>query len=347
MPVEKEFFGTTAEGIAVERYTLTNAAGMRASILTYGGVLQSLRVPNRGGALTDVVLGYDTVGEYETNGGYLGASIGRCGNRIGGSSFALDGKEYPLFANDRGNHLHGGEKGFNAYVWAAEEENGALVLSRVSPDGEEGYPGTLRVSVKHTLSDDGVFTWEYRAVSDKPTVCNLTNHAYFNLHGQGQGTVLDQWLQIKAARYTDTDAKLIPTGEEIPVAGTPMDFNDPHTIGERIRADYSALVKGGGYDHNYVLDGTCGVLRPVAAAWSGRTGIRMDVKTTMPDVQLYTGNFLDASGKGGVHYPHNGGFCLETQYAPDAVHHPAFLQPVLRPGEEFHHITSLTLTVQG
>lgn len=347
MPIEKEFFGTTADGIAVERYTLVNASGIRASILTYGGVLQSLRTPDRSGALTDVVLGYDTVKEYETSGGYLGASIGRCGNRIGGASFTLDGREYPLYANDRGNHLHGGKKGFNAHVWDAAVEDGALVLSRVSPDGEEGYPGTLRVSVRHTLGDDGVFTWEYRATTDKATVCNLTNHAYFNLHGQGEGTVLDQWLQIKAARYTDTDDKLIPTGEEIPVAGTPMDFNEPHTIGERIRADYPALAKGGGYDHNYLLEGEPGTLRSVAAAWSGRTGIRMDVKTTMPGIQLYTGNFLEAQGKNGTRYSRYGGFCLETQYAPDAVHHPAFRQPVLRPGEEFHHVTSLKLSVQG
>ena len=325
-------------------YVLTNAKGMQAGILTWGGILQFLKVPNKQGVLTDIVLGYDTVAEYESGDAYFGALIGRCGNRIAKGRFTLSGKEYSLYCNNNDNHLHGGKVGFDSRLWAAEVRGNQLILSLTSPDGEEGYPGTLRVSVAHSLDDNGLFTWEYSAHSDKETLCNLTNHTYFNLAGHGSGTILDQQVQLLADAFTVTDGGLIPTGELMPVDGTPMDFRQPHAMGERIQADFEPLLLAGGYDHNYAVQGASGTLRDAAAAWDEISGIRLRMRTTTSGIQLYTGNFLTGvQGKQGAVYPKNSGFCLETQHFPDAIHHPSFEQCVLQPGEEYHQITDMLI----
>lgn len=341
MRIDKKPFGKTSDGQQVDLYTLSNA-GIQVGILNLGGIVNFLKVPDKRGILTDIVLGYDTVAEYEQNDGYFGALIGRCANRIAQGRFTLGGKEYNLYRNNGDNHLHGGRVGFDRKIWQANVENNRLVLTLTSPDGDEGYPGRLDVSVSHSLSDDGTFTWEYAARTDKDTVCNLTNHTYFNLSGHDSGPVSEQILSIESDRFTQTDSKLIPTGTILPVDGTPMDFRLPHKIGGRIKQDYEALRLAGGYDVNYAVRGETGTLRKAAFAYCEQSGIAFNLYTTLPGVQLYTGNFIEnVAGKSGAVYRENSGFCLETQYFPDAVNHPSFEQPLLKAGETYNHTTSL------
>ena len=338
---EKCSFGVTRGGVPVEQYTL-RAGDLSCGILTYGGALRSLRVPDRARNSVDVLLGFDSIEDYQTQDKFMGALVGRFANRIGGASFVLNGKTYPLAANNNVvNHLHGGIAGFDKQVWTAEAAGpDSLTLSLVSPDGQEGYPGTLEVRVTYTLTAEGL-TIDYRARSDRDTLCNLTNHAYFNLAGQDSGPVGDQQVRLFASHYTPTDARSIPTGEIAPVEGTPMDLRALTPIGAHIDEDFPQLAMAGGYDHNWALDGQAGTLRPGAEAFCPATGIRLEMLTTQPGVQFYTGNHLEGCipGKGGAPYGPRWGFCLETQRFPDGPHHENFPSCVLRAGEEYHETT--------
>lgn len=338
MAVKKRPFGVTKGGKAVELYTISNAAGASIEILTYGGTVRALCVPDRTGRLGDVVLGYDTLAEYEAQGGYLGALIGRVGNRLEGGEFTLNEKTYRLFCNDGRNHLHGGKEGFNAKIWTAcrAGENG-IELTYTSPDGEEGYPGTLRVKVIYTFTEDNLLHISYSAVSDADTLVNLTNHAYFNLAEQGSGDVLGHKLQLGSAEFCENSAECLPTGKLLPVEGTPFDFRTPHAIGERIGAKDVQLQNCGGYDHNFVLATGRSGAKEAARVSEPSTGRTMTVYTTAPGVQLYTGNFLDETypAKGGGHYRKHAGFCLETQFFPNAMKCENFPSIVLRAGVEY------------
>lgn len=338
-------FGKTPDGAAVDLYTLTNSAGMRADITNYGGIVVSLFVPDRQGHLADVVLGYDSLDDYLAGSPYFGAIIGRYGNRIGGGRFSLEGKQYTLARNNNENHLHGGLVGFDKVVWTARgvlgDKGPGLVLEYLSKDGEEGYPGNLSVTVTYILTDQNELRIHYRATTDQPTPVNLTNHSYFNLAGQGSGDILDHELTINADRFTPVDEGLIPTGELRPVEGTPMDFRRPTAIGARVDQDDRQLGFGGGYDHNWVLNGEAGELSLAAKVYEPTSGRVMEVFTTEPGVQFYCGNFLDGSnvGKGGRQYKHRYGFCLETQHFPDSPNKPDFPSTILRPGEEYSTTT--------
>lgn len=341
-------FGVMPDGTAVEQYTLTNRA-LSCDIITFGGSLRSLRVPDRTGKPVDVLLGFDTLEAYRTHGKSFGALVGRYANRIGGARFTLNGTVYPLVANNNGvNHLHGGGLGFNRRVWKAESASDtALTLSLFSPNGEEGYPGDLLVRVTYTLTAEGL-TIDYRAQSDRDTVCNLTNHAYFNLSGHDSGPVLDQTIQLLADRYTPTDPLSIPTGETAPVDGTPMDLRRPTPIGAHIGEDFAQLRQAGGYDHNWIPNGEAGTLRPIAQASSPASGISMEVLSDLPGVQFYTGNYVEGcpAGKGGAAYGRRWGFCLETQFFPDSPNHANFPSCVLRAGETFRSTTSFRFTAE-
>ena len=334
-------FGVMPDGAVVEQYTLT-AGALSCDILTFGGSLRSLRVPDRNGKPVDVLLGFDSLEDYRTHGKSLGALVGRFANRIGGARFSLNGRDYPLVANDHGiNHLHGGGLGFNCRLWKAETaSDSALTLSLFSPNGEEGYPGDLLVRVTYTLTEEGLAI-DYQARCDRDTICNLTNHAYFNLAGHDSGPVLDQTIQILADRYTPTDSGSIPTGEIAPVEGTPMDLRRPTPIGAHIDEDFLQLRQAGGYDHNWIPNGRPGTLRPIARAASAATGISMEVLSTLPGVQFYTGNYLQGcpAGKGGAVYGSRWGFCLETQFYPDSPNRENFPSCVLRAGETYDHTT--------
>jgi aldose 1-epimerase len=338
--IETTQFGHTTSGAAVELYTLTSAKGVVAKVMTYGALLTELRVPDRSGQFADVVLGFDTLDGYLKEHPYMGATIGRVANRIAKGTFALDGKTYTLATNNGPNHLHGGVKGFDKVIWKAEQvsvQNGVAVkFSYTSPDGEEGYPGAVSASVTYTLTDDNELRLDYRATADKATPVNLTNHSYWNLAGQGD--ILEHNLTIFADRYTPVDDTLIPTGELAPVAGTPMDFTKAQPIGSRIQ---QLTNKPRGYDHNYVLNGEAGKLHQAARVSEPKTGRVMEIWTTEPGVQFYSGNFLDGSltGKHGAVYRMHYGFCLETQHFPDAVHHPQFAAVILRPGQVYTHTT--------
>ncbi|MDD3693078.1 MAG: galactose mutarotase [Oscillospiraceae bacterium] len=341
MDIVKKPFGKTSDGKSVDLFILSNA-DIQIGILSLGGIINFLKVPDKNGHPVDIVLGYDTVEEYERNSGHFGAIIGRCANRIAKGRFVLGGREYNLYCNNNGNHLHGGRIGFDSMVWQPQVSNDKLILSLTSPDGQEGYPGTLNVSVTHSLSDDGVFTWDCCAKSDKDTLCNLTNHTYFNLSGHNSGSVLNQMLQIESDAFTESDSELIPTGSILPVDGTPMDFRTAHAIGERINSDYTALNLAGGYDHNYAIRGKTGTLRKAAFAYDTQSGISISLSTTLPGVQFYTGNFItEVGGKENAVYRKNSGFCLETQFFPDAINHPNFEQPILKAGDTYRHTTSL------
>ena len=308
-------------------------------VLDYGATLRSLRVKDAHGAWVDVVLGYDSLAEYEQNDGYLGAVVGRVCNRIAGAEFELDGNRYPLYQNDGVNHLHGGKRGFDKYVWAVEELPDGLRLTRTSPDGEEGYPGTMRASVTYRV--DGVsLRLDYEAESDRDTLCNLTNHSYFNL--DGEGTVQEQLLKIHADRYTPNDAGCLPTGELAPVAGTAMDFRAFKPIGKDADSDEPCVNPFRGYDVNFCLDGSV----PAIEAKSLKSGIVMCVTTDQPGVQCYTGQGLDHTGKGGVHYGPYAGVCLETQHYPDAIHQPHFESYVLRPQDKYDTFTIFRFTAE-
>lgn len=347
--VTREAFGLTAAQVPVERFTLTTRNGMTAQILTYGGIVSSLRVPDRNGVMGDVVLGFDTMEGYLGTHPYFGALIGRYGNRIARARFTLEGKEYALAANNGPNHLHGGVVGFDKKVWRAEEVPAAeptVRLRYTSKDGEEGYPGTLETSVLYHLTDKNELQIDYEASTDKPTVVNLTNHAYFNLAGDGD--VLGHELTILADQYTPVDKGLIPTGELLPVAGTPFDFRQSVAIGARIAADHEQIRFGGGYDHNYVLRSGGARLAPAARVREPKSGRVMEVDTTEPGVQLYTGNFLDGSitGKGGRKHGKHAALCLETQHFPDSPNKPKFPSAVLRPGERLRSTTVYRFSVE-
>jgi aldose 1-epimerase len=344
--VEVSPFGTTPAGEEVDLYTLSNSHCVEVKIITYGGIVQALRVPDRDGRLRNVVLGFDNLDDYVNNNSpYFGAIIGRYANRIAEGKFTLDGTTYRLAVNNPPNALHGGPTGFHTKVWDGEafvrSHRVGVRLAYTSPDGEEGYPGTLQTEVVYTLTDDNALRIEYHATTDEPTIVNLTNHSYFNLEGEGSGTIYDHVLKISADRYTPVDATLIPTGELSPVAGTPFDFRRPTTIGARIRADHPQILIGRGYDHNFVLKG--GGTRPTLAARvvdpaSGRV---LTIRTTEPGMQFYSGNFLDGTlvGTSGHVYRQSDGFALETQHYPDSPNQPNFPSTVLRPGEEFDSTT--------
>ncbi|HKV63668.1 MAG TPA: aldose epimerase family protein [Candidatus Acidoferrum sp.] len=349
----KKSFGKTPDGQAVDLYVLTNKNGAEASISTYGGALVTLKMPDRNGKLADIVLGYENVDGYVADKSYFGALVGRYGNRIGHAQFVLDGKTYALAKNNGENSLHGGIKGFNKALWAAKTVSAkggqSLELSYVSKDGEEGFPGNLKVTVIYTLSDDNALRIEYSATTDKKTVVNLTNHAYFNLAGQGSGDILGHLLMINADQFTPVDAGLIPTGELRDVTGTPFDFRKATAIGERIDQADEQLKRGGGYDHNFVLRMPMDRGETLAARVVERTSGRvMEVWTTEPGIQFYTGNFLDGKtvGKGGATYPKRGAFCLETQHFPDSPNQPKFPSVVLSPGERYHTITSYKFSTE-
>ncbi|MEX2263096.1 MAG: aldose epimerase family protein [Bryobacteraceae bacterium] len=342
-------FGQTANGVPVEVYTLRNAHRVEAEISTLGATLVSLKVPDRNGKLDDVVLGFDTVDGYE-KGRYFGAIVGRYGNRIAKGRFSLNGVEYTLARNNGENHLHGGVRGFSGVVWAARAKDaGSIELTYLSKDGEEGYPGNLTAKVTYTLNDLNELKIDYSATTDKDTIVNLTNHAYFNLAGQGAGDVLGHRVMIAASRFTPVDAGLIPTGELRSVTGTPFDFREPKTIGERIGAKDPQLAIGRGYDHNYVLDASSGNLERAARVVEPQSGRVMEVLTAEPGMQLYTGNYLDGSliGKGGKPYGSRYGFCMETQHFPDSPNRPEFPSVVLKPGGRYETTTVYRFSIES
>lgn len=345
MSITSRNFGT-AFGEPITLYTLENSEGMKTSIATLGGAVVKLFAPDSQGRLADVVLGYDTVDGYVHSTSYQGSLIGRYGNRIGKGRFTLNDKTYQLALNDHGvNHLHGGNRGFNHRVWSVlktvNSEEPSITLGYISPDGEENYPGTLSVQVTYTLTGDNALSIDYKATTDKDTPINLTNHTYFNLAGYNAGPITDHELWIHAGYYTPVDDALISTGEYRQVMGTPFDFNSAKTICRDLDSDDPQLIAGGGYDHNFVL-GDPHVTKTAAIVFEPTSGRVMTVKTDMPCVQFYIGNFLDGTdiGKGGIPLKRRHGFCLETQYAPDSPNHENFPNCILHPGEEYHYTTS-------
>lgn len=341
MEITRTLFGHTAAGEAVDRFTLTDGA-VSASILTLGGVIQSLVVPDKDGAPVDVALGFDCVAAYEAQDCYIGALIGRCANRIAGGRFTLSGRTYQLALNDRGLcHLHGGETGFNLRVWSPSLSANGLTLRYHSPDGEEGYPGALDAAVTYRL-EHGALTLEYHATSTQDTLCNLSNHVYFNLAGHASGTVGAQRLRVYASRYTPIGDTGTATGEIAPVIGTKLDLQQAAALGDAW--DDPQLANAGGYDHNYMIDGFG--QRTFAEAYCPENGIQLTVISDLPAMQLYTGNFLHdklPTGKGGAVYGRRHGFCLETQFPPNAPGCPAFPQPVLHAGAAYHSRTTYAL----
>jgi aldose 1-epimerase len=344
-------FGTV-DGKEVFLYTLTNKSGMEARITNYGGIVVSLLVPDKSRKPGDIVLGYDSLSSYLKATPYFGAIVGRYGNRIGKARFTLDGKEYVLNANGGPNTLHGGLKGFDKVVWDADGTTPAtqpsLSLSYLSKDGEEGYPGNLKATVVYTLTDSNELRIDYTASTDKPTVLNLTHHSYFNLAGAGSGDILSHELMLNADKFTPIDSGLITTGELKPVEGTPMDFRTATAIGSRIGAKDDQLRFGRGYDHNWVLNRSGEGLSLAARVSEKTSGRVMEVWTTQPGVQFYSGNFLDGTniGKGGKAYAYRTGLCLETQHFPDSPNKPAFPSTALRPGENFKSTTVYKFSVQ-
>lgn len=353
MSITRAPFGVTPAGETVDKYTLTNAHGASVSIITYGGTLQAICVPDKTGKLVDVCLGYETMSDYLRVPGYMGALIGRYGNRIAHSRFTLNGQEIVLNANEGANHLHGGLVGFNQKVWAAQPCEGdgqdSLALSIVSPDGEENYPGTLQVTVTYSFSDDGELTLHYEATCDKDTVCNLTNHAYFNLSGHNSGTVTGHMIQINADAFTVVDAACIPTGELRDVTGTPFDLRTPTKIADGLKngADDEQLGFGHGYDHNFVIAREGEGISKAVELYSPATGIMMETFTDLPGVQFYGGNMLDPDfpGKDGRIYEKRDGLCLETQYYPDSPNQPTFPSCVLKAGEKYDTTTVYKFSV--
>jgi aldose 1-epimerase len=341
--VRREAFGRTGDGTPVEVFTLTNKAGVQIKAISYGAIITSIRVPDRTGAMADIALGFDTLDGYLEDHPYFGAVVGRYGNRIGKARFTLDGQTYKLAANNGPNHLHGGVRGFDKYVWTAEVLKGAtgVAFTRRSPDGEEGYPGTVEARVSYVLAESNELSIEYRATTDKATTINLTQHTYFNLSGHDAGTILDHEVMIAADRYTPVDATLIPTGELAPVTGTPFDFRQPTRVGARIEEAHPQIKFGLGYDHNWVLNRTGGGPQLAARVADGKSGRTLEVQTTEPGVQFYTGNFLDGTikGKGGAVYNRRNGLCLETQHYPDSPNQPAFPSTIVKPGATYQSTT--------
>jgi aldose 1-epimerase len=339
--IEKRDFGKLPDGTPVVEYTLTNAKNMSVGVINYGGIITSIKVPDRDGKIDNVVLGFRDIDSYVNKNPYFGVIAGRYANRIANAKFTLDGKEYTLAANNGPNSLHGGVKGFDKHIWQVKEVPGGdsvgLELAYRSPDGEEGYPGNLDVKVTYTLNDKNEFRVDYAATTDKATVINLTSHSYFNLAGNGSGTVLDHKLTINADKYTPVNATSIPTGIAS-VEGTPFDFRQPTRIGDRIRDGDEQLIYGRGYDHNWVLSRpNDGSLALAARLEDAKTGRVLEISTTEPGIQFYTGNFLDGTlvGSAGKMYRQGDGLCLETQHFPDSPNHPDFPSTVLKAGETY------------
>jgi aldose 1-epimerase len=340
-------FGTMPDGTEVRAFTLATPDGVRMRVLTYGAIIASFAVPDRHGEPGDVVLGHDDLEGYLRASPYFGAVIGRCANRIARGRFTLEGVEHVLATNNGVNHLHGGEQGFDRRVWSAvpggDAARPSLVLALTSDDGDEGYPGRVAAQVTYTLSDRDGLEIDYLARTDRATPVSLTQHSYWNLAGAGAATVLDHELEVRAERFTPVDAGLIPTGELRPVQGTPFDFRTPATVGARVDSADEQLLRAGGYDHNFVLgppeaDG----LRTAAVLRERASGRALEVRTSEPGLQLYSGNFLDGSirGKGGRVYAHRSALCLETQHFPDSPNQPGFPSVILRPGQEYRSRTT-------
>lgn len=341
MDIKKRSFGITAEGKEVFLYTLENSKGMKAEITNFGAILVNLLVPDAKGEVADVVLGFDNVEGYKVNGSFFGAVVGPNANRIGDAVFAIDGTEYKLAKNDGENNLHSDrEIGYHKLVWDAEEGENSVTFTIQDADGYMGFPGNKVISVTYTLDEENALTLTYHGTSDKKTIMNPTNHTYFNLDGHKSGSIEGHVLQLKANAYTPTDAALIPTGEIASVKGTPMDFTEEKVIGKEIREDFEALTLGGGYDHNWVIDGWDGTLREFATVTGPVSGRKMIAYTTLPGVQFYAGNMISPeAGKDGAQYAVRSGLCLETQYYPDSVNKPHFPACVFGEGKEYNSVT--------
>lgn len=346
MPIETRPFGTTKDGVETTLYTLRSPYGLTARVTDFGATLVEMHTPDFGGALRNVVLGFPGVAGYESDANqYFGCTTGRVCNRIALGRFTLDGEEFELATNNAPNHLHGGDRGFGQVVWDAEPLEGASIrFTRTSPDGEEGYPGELVVSVTYTLTDESELIVEYEATTDARTPVSLTNHAYWNLSGAGIGTIMDHVLRIDADGYTPCDETLIPTGEIAPVEGTALDFREPTRIGDRIEEVTATAALG--YDHNYVLIGLPGKMKSAARLHDPRSGRTLSISTTEPGIQFYSGNFLKGDAGLGGTYEHRGALCLETQHFPDSVNQPSFPSTILEPGETYRSTTVHTFTVK-
>jgi len=345
MTINSKQFGTTPDGCNVRLFTLTNNQEMEVRVINFGGIITTIKVPDRDGILGDVVLGHDRLEGYLHHSRYFGALIGRFANRIARGRFVLDGVEYSLPINNGVNHLHGGFKGFDKVVWQPEALGNALRMTYLSRDGDENYPGNLRAVVTYSLTEADELRLDYEASADRDTIVNLTNHSYFNL--AGGGTILDHELTIPAEAFTPVDQTLIPTGEIRNVCATPFDFRSATPIGKRINEDYEQLRFAGGYDHNFVLRSEPAGFKKVARAHDPKTGRVLEISTEQPGIQFYSGNFLDGSivGKGGRAYVKYSGFCLETQHFPDSPNHPNFPATVLRTGQEYRHTTVFKFSV--
>ncbi|MFQ8690700.1 MAG: aldose epimerase family protein [Blautia sp.] len=344
MAITKEIFGIAPGGEEITKFRIENSRGAYIEVSNYGANLVRIAVPDREGKLTDVALGFDRLEPYFRNPSYFGGTIGRNANRIANAHFSIDGQEYTLAANENGNNLHSGPVSYNCMVWEVKEvsqEENSVTFGRISPDGEQGFPGNLNITVTYSFNERQEVEIAYMGVCDQTTVVNLTNHSYFNLSGQDAPSVEDTQVQILAESYTPTDQYLIPTGEIVPVEGTPMDFRTYKSIGEDLHSDFSQLRMAGGFDHNYILDGyESGIVRTVARAYSPASGISMEVDTDLPGLQFYSGNAIDdQAGKDGVTYRRFSGCCMETQYVPDGINCPNFIAPIVRPGEPYHTVT--------
>jgi aldose 1-epimerase len=352
MSIDKQVFGQTGDHQSVYLFTLTNRHDMRVKITNFGGYIVAIEVPDRNGKSADVVLGYDTLAGYENDRNYMGCIVGRYANRIAEGRFTLAGQTYTLDRNNHGNHLHGGKVGFNKKLWRIEGEDSQttrLLLTCLSPDGDQHYPGNLSVQVSYSLSDNNALKIEYSATTDRETIVNLTNHSYFNLTGENPESILHHRLEMIADRFTVIDSRLIPTGELRPVAGTPLDFTQPQTIDSRIDDDYEQLKFAKGYDHNFMLRKPKNTLRLAARLSDPESGRLMEVYTTEPGLQFYSGNFLDGSviGKKNQPYRFRSGLCLETQHFPDSPNHPQFPSTVLKPGDEYRSTTIFRFDTDG
>ena len=353
MGIRKDPFGKTIDGKVVDLCTLTNVRGMEVKITNYGATLVSLKVPDRHNVPVDVVLGYDSLTSYERDTAYFGGIVGRYANRIAGGEFTLHGKRYHLAKNEGDHHLHGGTRGFNKVSWQIkdliDDVAPSVILTYLSSDSEEGYPGNLRVTVTYRLTEKNELRIDYAAETDKPTIINLTHHSYFNLVGAGTGDILGHALKIFADKFSPVDDRLIPTGEFRSVKGTPMDFRQPTQIGARIEQQDEQLMMGNGYDHNWVLNKEEGALALAARVMESQSGRTMEVYTTEPGVQFYSGNFLAdrIAGKDGQIYRHRGGFCLETQHFPDSPNRPDFPSTVLEPGAKYQSTTIYRFSIRS